>query len=118
MIKLKRVYDKIEEDDGKRFLVERLWPRGIKRESIKLDGWLKDVAPTTELRKWFGHEPEKWEEFEKRYIAELENKKHYLEPILKAAQNGNVTLLYSSKDTAHNNAVVLKNYLENMLNLF
>jgi len=115
MIKLKRVYDEFESDDGKRFLVERLWPRGIKRESIKLDGWLKDVAPSTELRKWFGHEPEKWEEFKKRYLIELENKKDYLGPILNAAKNGNVTLLYSAKDKAHNGAIVLKDYVESLI---
>ncbi len=112
MIKLKRVYDEVENDDGKRFLVERLWPRGIKRESIKLDGWLKEVAPSTELRKWFGHEPEKWEEFKKRYLAELANKGDYMEPILSAAKDGNVTLLYSAKDRTHNGAIVLKDYIE------
>jgi uncharacterized protein YeaO (DUF488 family) len=114
MIKVKRVYDEVESDDGKRFLVERLWPRGIKRESMKLDDWLKDVAPSTELRKWFGHEPEKWEEFKKRYLTELEDKKRYVEVILNAAKNGNVTLLYSAKDKAYNGAIVLKDYIESL----
>ncbi|BBJ29136.1 DUF488 domain-containing protein [Athalassotoga saccharophila] len=113
MIKVKRVYDEAENDDGKRFLVERLWPRGIKKESIKCE-WLKDVAPDTKLRKWFNHEPEKWEEFKKRYFAQLENNRHYLEPILNAAKNGNVTLLYSARDRIHNGAIVLKEYIESL----
>lgn len=117
MIKIKRVYDEIEFDDGKRFLVERLWPRGIKRDVIKIDGWLKDVAPSTELRKWFNHEPEKWEEFIKRYTKELDGKRPYLDPILEASKGGNVTLLYSAKDKAHNNAIVLKLYIEKHQNI-
>ncbi|MGC8707686.1 MAG: DUF488 domain-containing protein [Athalassotoga sp.] len=111
IIKLKRVYDEPEMDDGKRFLVERLWPRGIKRESIKIDGWLKEIAPSTELRRWFNHEPQKWEEFKRRYTAEIEEKKTYLYPILEAINDGNVTLLYSARDREHNGAVVLAEYI-------
>ena len=112
MIKLERVYDKRSSADGKYYLVERLWPRGIKKTSLRLDGWFKDVAPSTELRKWFSHDPEKWEEFRRRYFAELDRAPGTWEPILQAARKNTVTLLYSSHDTEHNNAVALKEYLE------
>ena len=103
MIKVKRVYDEISTDDGKRFLVERLWPRGIKKENLKIDGWLKEIAPSTELRKWFGHKPENWAEFRKKYERELDEKAVLLTPILEASKSDeNVTLLYSAKDTLHN----------------
>lgn len=115
MIKLKRVYEEADESDGVRFLVERLWPRGMKKESLKMDAWLKDVAPSTELRKWFGHDPEKWPQFEERYRAELQGNPAGWEPILKAAKNEDVTLLYSTHDTEHNNAIVLKHFLEEHL---
>lgn len=114
MIKVKRVYDEISKDDGKRFLVERVWPRGIKKEILKIDGWLKDVAPSTELRKWFGHKPENWAEFRKKYERELDEKTSLLTPILEASKSGNVTLLYSAKDTLHNSAIVLKEYIESL----
>jgi uncharacterized protein YeaO (DUF488 family) len=113
MIKLKRVYDPAARSDGSRFLVERLWPRGVKKTALKMDGWLKDVAPSTELRKWFGHDPKKWPEFRRRYFAELRSNRDALEPILK--EKGPVTLLYSSHDTEHNNAVALKDFLEAQL---
>jgi uncharacterized protein YeaO (DUF488 family) len=112
MIKLERVYDKRGSADGKHYLVERLWPRGIKKVSLHLDGWFKDAAPSTELRKWFSHDPEKWEEFRRRYFAELDRAPEAWEPILQAARKNTVTLLYSSHDTEHNNAVALKEYLE------
>jgi uncharacterized protein YeaO (DUF488 family) len=112
MIKLKRVYDKEDSADGVRYLVERLWPRGIKKTSLHLDGWLKDVGPSTELRKWFSHDPEKWEQFKRKYFAELDRAPENCEPILQAARKGTVTLLYSSHDTEHNNAVALKEYIE------
>jgi uncharacterized protein YeaO (DUF488 family) len=112
MIKLKRVYDKEDSADGVRYLVERLWPRGIKKTSLHLDGWLKDVGPSTELRKWFSHDPEKWEQFKRKYFAELDRAPENCEPILQAARKGAVTLLYSSHDTEHNNAVALKEYIE------
>jgi uncharacterized protein YeaO (DUF488 family) len=112
MIALKRVYEIAEAKDGKRFLIERLWPRGIKKTALKFDAWIKDAGPSTELRKWFSHDPEKWVEFRRRYFAELDSKSKVLEPIAKAASKGRVVLLYSSHDTEHNNAVALKEYLE------
>jgi uncharacterized protein YeaO (DUF488 family) len=111
MIRIKRVYDPPETDGGARFLVERLWPRGIKKEKLPIDGWLKDVAPSTELRRWFGHDPAKWDEFRRRYVAELAGCTEALRPIRQAARRSNVTLLYSARDTEHNSAVVLKGYL-------
>lgn len=111
-INLKRVYDPVSKEDGVRILVERLWPRGVKKEDLKMDEWLKEVAPSTNLRKWFSHDPTKWKGFKKKYFEELNENPEALEPILKALHKGSVTLLYSSKDTEHNNAVCLKNYLE------
>jgi uncharacterized protein YeaO (DUF488 family) len=111
MIRVKRVYDPPSSDDGTRFLVDRLWPRGAKREALRLDGWLKDVAPSEALRRWFSHDPTKWDEFRRRYSVELDGKPETWQPILQAAQRGNVTLLYSARDTEHNNAVALKAYL-------
>lgn len=111
MIQLKRVYEAAHADDGVRFLVERLWPRGIKKEHLHFDAWLKDAAPSTELRKWFAHDPAKWVEFQRRYFAELDAKPEALEPIRKASRHGRVTLLFSSHDAAHNNALALKTYL-------
>jgi uncharacterized protein YeaO (DUF488 family) len=114
-IKLKRVYEAPSRQDGRRFLVERLWPRGVKKELLHLDLWLKDVAPSTALRKWFGHDPKKWREFQGRYRVELDQHPEACEPILQAARHGTVTLLYSSHDTEHNNAVALREYLEQRL---
>lgn len=114
MIKLKRVYEP-GKDRGTAFLVERLWPRGVKKAQIAGAVWLKDVAPSTELRKWFSHDPRKWEEFQRRYQAEIKEHEVALQPILEAARHGTVTLLYSSHDTEHNNAVVLRDYLERKL---
>ena len=111
MIKLKRVYEPPKRGDGARFLVERLWPRGVKKSSLSDAVWLKDIAPSTELRQWFGHDPKKWVEFQRRYRAELRKDEAAFDPILKAARHGTVTLLYSSHDTEHNNAVVLRDYL-------
>lgn len=115
MIRVKRVYEAAEPGDGARFLVERLWPRGMKKAALQLDGWLKSVAPSDALRRWFAHDPAKWEEFQRRYFAELEGKPEAWQPILEAARRGNVTLLYSARDTAHNNARALKAYLEQRL---
>lgn len=115
MIKLKRAYEPANRNDGTRFLVERLWPRGVKKDALQLDAWLKDVAPSTKLRQWFGHDPAKWSDFQRRYRAELNENAGALEPILKAARRGRVTLVYSSHDQEHNNAVVLKAYLESRL---
>lgn len=115
MIQLERVYDEGAGNkarrDGARFLVERLWPRGIKKESLQFDAWLKDVAPSPALRTWFSHDATKWKEFQRKYFAELDKNPDALEPILKALHHGPVTFLYSSHDTEHNNAVALKTYL-------
>ncbi|WP_448601186.1 DUF488 domain-containing protein [Thermoflexus hugenholtzii] len=115
MIKVKRVYDPVEPDDGRRFLVERLWPRGIKKEALRMDGWLREVAPSDRLRRWFGHDPRKWEEFRRRYFAELEAHPEAWQPLLEAARAGNVTLLFSARDPSYNNAVALREFLEGKL---
>ena len=112
MIKLKRVYEERSPADGTRYLVERLWPRGINKADLHLDDWLKGVAPSTELRKWFNHDPEKWEQFRRKYFAELDQVPEASEPIRQAARKGTVTLLYSSHDAEHNNALALKQYIE------
>lgn len=112
MIRVKRVYDRPESGDGARFLVDRLWPRGIKRDALHLTDWLKEAAPSDSLRKWFGHDPAKWEEFRRRYFAELDKKPDALRPLLDAAIRGHVTFLFGTKDVRHNNAVALKEYLE------
>jgi uncharacterized protein YeaO (DUF488 family) len=112
MIKVKRVYDPLEKDDGIRILVDRLWPRGIRRDQI--DVWLKDVAPSDELRRWYNHEPDKWEKFKRRYFEEL-SRNPKVEILLQLIKKGNnVTLLYASK-SPYNNAVALKEYLEKVL---
>ena len=115
MLKLKRAYEPASREDGQRFLVERLWPRGVKKTSLRLDAWLKDVAPTAQLRQWFSHDPKKWDEFRQRYKAELEQDSELCDPSLKAARRGTVTLIYSSYDSEHNNAVALRDYLEGKL---
>ena len=112
MIQLERVYDASGSTDGARFLVERLWPRGIKKVSLKMDDWLKGVAPSTELRTWFGHDPVKWNEFRRRYFSELKANPDAWRPIIDAMRDGNVTLIYSSHDTEHNNAVALREFLK------
>lgn len=112
MIKTKRVYEPAAKADGQRFLVERLWPRGIRKEALALTGWRKEVAPSNELRKWFNHDPAKWKQFQHRYRAELEASQETWQPLLEAAQASNLTLLFSAHDTEHNNAVVLKAWLE------
>jgi len=114
MLKLKRVYDDPSPDDGDRILVDRLWPRGLKKEEAHLEDWLKDLAPSDELRHWFSHDPQRWEEFQQRYIEELEDpdKKSPLEALLERARQGTVTLVFAAKDEQRNNAVVLKQYLE------
>jgi uncharacterized protein YeaO (DUF488 family) len=111
MIQLKRVYEKPEPHDGLRFLVERLWPRGLRKVDAHLDGWQKEAGPSDRLRKWFSHDAEKWAGFQRKYLVELEKRPDAWEPILQAAKGGDVTLLYSSHDTEHNNAVALRNFL-------
>jgi len=112
MIRLKRVYEPPEPSDGRRFLVERLWPRAFKKDALQLDGWLRDVAPSDGLRRWFGHDPARWAEFKARYFAELEARPEAWRPLLEAARAGNITLLFSARDAEHNNAVALKEFLE------
>lgn len=115
MIYLKRAYDEPGPDDGQRFLVDRFWPRGVKKEDLLLAGWFKNAAPSDELRRWFGHDPEKWPDFQKCYREELNENPDSWQPLLTAAGEGNITLVYGTRDTEHNNAVVLKAYLEEQL---
>ena len=111
MIKLKRAYEEPEEGDGARYLIDRLWPRGVTKAALKIDGWLKDVAPSQALRQWFNHEPEKWDEFRQRYFEELDLKPETWTILVEAASKGPVTLVYGAHDTDHNNGVALAEYL-------
>lgn len=113
MIRIKRTYEPRTRADGRRILVERLWPRGLKKEALQAQAWLKAVAPSTQLRKWFGHRPERWQEFRRRYKKELRANSDAWSPILHASQRGTVTLLYSAHDVEHNGAVVLREFLTN-----
>ncbi len=115
MITVKRVYEAPAASDGTRFLVDHLWPRGLKKEAVKVHSWVKAVSPSNELRDWFGHEPAKWKEFQRRYAAELDKKPETWQSLLQAAQDGDITLVFSARDTEHNNAVALKVYLEKRL---
>jgi len=108
----KRVYEEAAPEDGARFLVERLWPRGMTKAAVAADQWLKEIAPSPELRKWYSHELERWPEFRRRYLEELKQNDAALEPIRAAARRGPVTLLYSVRDGEHSSAAVLKEYLE------
>ena len=110
MLKLKRAYEPVESTDGKRILIDRLWPRGVSKSEARVDEWLKDLAPSTELRTWFGHDPQKWEEFRKRYIKELSSpdKTGLLEDIARRARRETITLIYSAKDTEHSDVKVLE----------
>ena len=112
MVKLKRVYEPVSRNDGPRFLVERLWPRGISKERLHSTAWLKEAGPSTELRQWFNHDPLKWSQFRTRYFRELDSRPESWRPIATAARRGMVTLVYSSHDEEHNNAVALKEYLQ------
>jgi uncharacterized protein YeaO (DUF488 family) len=111
MIRIKRAYEPSARGDGRRLLVERLWPRGMRKEALLLDGWLKEVAPSTELRKWFSHRVDRWVEFQRRYRRELSAHSDAWSPILEASRRGPVTLVYSAHDPEHNAAVVLRDYL-------
>ncbi|GIW52362.1 MAG: hypothetical protein KatS3mg081_1717 [Gemmatimonadales bacterium] len=115
MIRVKRVYEPPVPQDGARFLVDRLWPRGLKKETLRLDGWFKELAPSDRLRRWFAHQPGRWQEFRRRYFAELDRNESAWKPLLEAARRGTVTLLYAARDAEHNNAVALKEYLESKL---
>ena len=111
-IKIKRAYDEAKKEDGKRILVDRLWPRGLTKAEAQVNLWLKDIAPSTTLRKWFGHQPSKWEEFKKRYSAELERNTEQISLLERELRAGKVTLVYGAKDQEHNGAIVLKEFLE------
>jgi uncharacterized protein YeaO (DUF488 family) len=115
MIRVKRVYEPCEAGDGTRFLVDRLWPRGINKEALHLEAWLKELAPSNELRRWFGHDAGKWEEFCRRYHAELDGNKSDWSRLAKLAETQDITLLFAAHDTEHNNAVALRAYLESRL---
>jgi uncharacterized protein YeaO (DUF488 family) len=112
VIAIKRAYEKSSSLDGARYLVDRLWPRGVKKAALTVTGWLKDVAPSDKLRRWFGHDPKKWKEFQRRYFAELDNNPDAWKPLVEAARNGNVTLVFGARDIEHNNAAALQRYLE------
>ena len=112
MIKLKRAYEKTARDDGERILVERLWPRGLTKLEAKIDLWLKDVAPSTEIRRWFGHDPDKWEEFRQCYQKELKDKDDLIKLLKRKAKAGTITLIYAARDEEHNGALVLKGVLQ------
>lgn len=114
MIRLKRAYEPPSEMDGYRVLIDRLWPRGVKKEDLALDAWLKEIAPSTELRKWFAHDPEKWQEFCTRYVSELQQKEDAIATLREKSQSGTLTLVFSAKDIQHNDAVVLKQYLTSL----
>jgi uncharacterized protein YeaO (DUF488 family) len=120
MIKIKRVYEETEASDGHRVLVDRLWPRGFRKDLARIDIWLRDLAPSQGLRQWFAHDPERWSGFQERYRAELSRpeKSPVLEDLLARARKGNITLVYAAHDTERNNAVVLKNFLEQCLRPF
>lgn len=111
-IQIKRIYDEVEASDGWRVLVDRLWPRGVAKEVAEIDEWVQEVTPSTELRKWYGHDPDKWKQFSAAYRAELNDKKAALAQLLARCPEPTLTLLYAAKDTAHSHAIVLKNVLE------
>ena len=112
MIQVKRVYEPVSESDGERILVDRLWPRGLSKETARISVWLRDIAPTDELRKWYTHDEAKWAEFKKRYFSELSGKGDLIATIMERAKKGNVTLLFSSRAEKYNNAVALRAYIE------
>jgi Uncharacterized conserved protein len=111
-IQTKRVYEQPADNDGSRILVDRLWPRGLTKEKAKVDLWLKEIAPSTELRQWFGHEPKKWKGFRGRYETELRHNSELIEMLKTKAKQGTITLLYGARDEKHNEALVLKQFLE------
>jgi uncharacterized protein YeaO (DUF488 family) len=109
---VRRVYDPPQEEDGLRVLVDRLWPRGLSKDAARVDLWLKDIAPSDALRKWYGHDPARWDEFRRRYFSELEVHRERLEELKERARRGRVTLLFGARDEERNNAVALRQYLE------
>jgi len=110
-VKLKRAYEPASHADGARVLIDRLWPRGVKKTDAKVDEWMKDIAPSTELRKWFGHDPTRWKEFQDRYAAEVRQHPEQLQRLRALAREGTLTLIYSAHDEAHNNAVVVRDLI-------
>ncbi|HVI79023.1 MAG TPA: DUF488 domain-containing protein [Candidatus Acidoferrum sp.] len=116
-IKLRRAYDPAEPADGPRILVDRLWPRGLSRDDAGIDRWLKDLAPSSELRKWFGHDPGRWDEFRDRYATELSRHSDQVKELRELARKGPITLVYSAHDEVHNNAVVLRDFVLGRINL-
>lgn len=113
MLKIKRIYEEFDKSDGFRILVDRLWPRGVSKEEAHIDLWMKEIAPSTELRKWFNHDPKKWPEFQKKYKSELQKNPEMVDQIKKIArEHAHVTLLYAAKDELHNDAVLLLDYLQ------
>lgn len=115
MIKIKRAYEEPEPADGRRVLVDRFWPRGLKKEALQLDDWIKEVAPSDALRRWFGHDPQRWDAFKQRYWSELDEQPERWRPLLEAARHGDITLVYAARDEEHNNAVALHAYLQQKL---
>jgi uncharacterized protein YeaO (DUF488 family) len=112
MIKVKRAYALPEVGDGLRYLVDRVWPRGVKRADLAVEDWVRTAAPSDDLRQWFGHDPARWEEFKQRYFSELELKPEAWQPLLAVARQGTVTLVFSARDEGHNQAVALKEFLD------
>jgi uncharacterized protein YeaO (DUF488 family) len=112
-IQLKRAYDKPQKGDGFRVLIDRIWPRGIRKEDLRLDEWLRSLAPSTELRQWFGHDPEKWEEFRRRYFRELDTHPEEIKLLREKMREGPLTIIFGSREERFNNATALKEYLEN-----
>lgn len=113
-IKIKRVYEHPEKDDGTRILVDRLWPRGLTKKKASVDLWLKDIAPSTELRKWFAHDPDKWKRFRARYQTEIRNNHDLIKVLKQKAREGTITLIYGARDQKHNEALVLKQFLQKL----
>lgn len=115
MIRIKRAYEEASDDDGDRYLVDRLWPRGVTKDALRLRAWLRDAAPSTALRRWFAHDAAKWTEFQRRYFNELAANPGAWQALLESARTGTVTLVYAAADTEHNDAVALKSFLESRL---
>jgi uncharacterized protein YeaO (DUF488 family) len=113
-VQIKRVYDKPDKTDGRRVLVDRIWPRGLTKKEAQIDDWLKEIAPSARLRKWFGHDPARWKDFKKRYVAELKAQRKQVEQLAQQARKRTVTLLFGAKDIEHNNAVALKEQIEKL----
>ncbi len=112
MVKIKRAYESAVPEDGARFLIDRLWPRGVKKQALKVQDWARSVAPSKTLLTWFKHDPAKWEGFQRRYTAELDKKPETWQPLLAAACQGDITLVFGARDVEHNNAIVLRDYLK------